>query len=244
MPSPAAARVCRVTAMRASQRVSGPASDERSSVSSNLTRRTSSPLGPLRAGRHGLGTVGEASAPIRRLFSLACAAVATRYLETLLFEVRPLDPPTFIGVAIVLGTTALLAAFLPARRVRRRAIRWLRFAANSCQSHANPFHGSETGATRPYVAAGAGPCAAEAARHPWSASAHTPIVVPWVHVRGRRRSRAPTTDRRARHARPTVRVRRRNHQYRVPPSTPCAGAVAYCRVPLELGRRNRSSARS
>jgi putative ABC transport system permease protein len=53
------------------------------------------------------------------VFGMGAAALATRYLETLLFEVTPLDPATFIGVSIVLGATATLAALLPARRATR-----------------------------------------------------------------------------------------------------------------------------
>jgi ABC-type lipoprotein release transport system permease subunit len=33
-----------------------------------------------------------------------------------LFEVSPLDPITYVAVSMVLITTALLAAYLPARR--------------------------------------------------------------------------------------------------------------------------------
>ena len=37
----------------------------------------------------------------------------------LLFEVDALDPLTFVGVPLVLGAAALLAAYLPARRASR-----------------------------------------------------------------------------------------------------------------------------
>ena len=40
-------------------------------------------------------------------------------LGGLLFEVDALDPLTFVGVPLVLGAAALLAAYLPARRASR-----------------------------------------------------------------------------------------------------------------------------
>jgi ABC-type antimicrobial peptide transport system permease subunit len=42
------------------------------------------------------------------------AAVVTRYLEGMLFGVRPLDPTTFIGIWIVFGCLAVAAAVVPA----------------------------------------------------------------------------------------------------------------------------------
>ena len=50
---------------------------------------------------------------------LALAVVATRLLGGLLFEINALDPLTFLGVPLVLGPAALLAAYLPARRASR-----------------------------------------------------------------------------------------------------------------------------
>ena len=50
---------------------------------------------------------------------LTLAVVATRLLGGLLFEVDALDPLTFVGVPLVLGAAALLAAYLPARRASR-----------------------------------------------------------------------------------------------------------------------------
>ena len=47
---------------------------------------------------------------------LAAAAVATRYLEGMLFGLSPLDPSTFIAVSLAFAMVATLAAYLPARR--------------------------------------------------------------------------------------------------------------------------------
>jgi putative ABC transport system permease protein len=37
-------------------------------------------------------------------------------MKSLLFEVTPTDPATFIGVALLLTSAALVATFVPARR--------------------------------------------------------------------------------------------------------------------------------
>ena len=47
---------------------------------------------------------------------LAAAALLTRYLETMLFGITPLDPVTFVAAPLVLATVALIACVLPARR--------------------------------------------------------------------------------------------------------------------------------
>jgi ABC-type lipoprotein release transport system permease subunit len=51
--------------------------------------------------------------------AIAIGAASTRWLESLLFEVRPLDPTTYgVVVALVLATT-VAASLVPARRARR-----------------------------------------------------------------------------------------------------------------------------
>jgi predicted permease len=50
---------------------------------------------------------------------LAIAFAAARLLASLLFNVSALDPVTFLLVPVVLGTSALLAAYVPARRASR-----------------------------------------------------------------------------------------------------------------------------
>ena len=50
---------------------------------------------------------------------LTIALLVTRLLSGLLFGIDTIDPLTFIGVPLVLGATALLAVYLPARRASR-----------------------------------------------------------------------------------------------------------------------------
>jgi putative ABC transport system permease protein len=50
---------------------------------------------------------------------VAGALGLTRFLRSLLFEVKPTDPLTFIGVAVVLGLVAIAASGIPARRAVR-----------------------------------------------------------------------------------------------------------------------------
>jgi putative ABC transport system permease protein len=47
------------------------------------------------------------------------ALALTRFLRSLLFEVQPTDPATFVGVAILLTVVALAACWIPARRAMR-----------------------------------------------------------------------------------------------------------------------------
>jgi ABC-type lipoprotein release transport system permease subunit len=49
----------------------------------------------------------------------AGAFAVTRYLRSLLLEVSPLDPATFIAVPLLLMVVTLLACLLPARRAAR-----------------------------------------------------------------------------------------------------------------------------
>ena len=61
--------------------------------------------------RRGLGLTAIGIA-----LGLAIAAAVTRYLEALLFGVTPVDPATFIGVALIFVAIAAVASFMPARR--------------------------------------------------------------------------------------------------------------------------------
>jgi putative ABC transport system permease protein len=62
---------------------------------------------------------------LRQALVLAAAGVAcggltalfvSRVLTKMLFEIRPTDPSTYIAIAALLATTALLSALVPARR--------------------------------------------------------------------------------------------------------------------------------
>ena len=50
---------------------------------------------------------------------LATAIYFTRFIESQLYGVKPLDPPTFIGAAALMLLVAVLAALIPARRAVR-----------------------------------------------------------------------------------------------------------------------------
>jgi len=62
---------------------------------------------------------GLAVATIGIAAGLAAAAAFSRLLTSLLFEVRPLDPATYLAVLGVLLAAVSLAAYLPARRAAR-----------------------------------------------------------------------------------------------------------------------------
>jgi hypothetical protein len=57
------------------------------------------------------------------LVGIAAGAVGAllvgQTLAALLFEVRPVDPPTLVAAALILGGVALFASYVPARRVTR-----------------------------------------------------------------------------------------------------------------------------
>src|SRR5690606_3323516 len=53
------------------------------------------------------------------VYGLAGALALTRYLESQLFGLTPLDPATFAGAAFMLLAVAAIAAYLPARRASR-----------------------------------------------------------------------------------------------------------------------------
>ena len=53
------------------------------------------------------------------LLKLILAFALTRYLSSLLFEVRPTDPLTLAGVCVLLAIIALVASWIPARRAAR-----------------------------------------------------------------------------------------------------------------------------
>jgi putative ABC transport system permease protein len=57
-------------------------------------------------------TVAGAGVGVGLLASLA----VSRYLETLLFDVRPIDPVVYAGVSILMLTVAAAASIVPSRR--------------------------------------------------------------------------------------------------------------------------------
>lgn len=61
--------------------------------------------------RHGLALAG-----VGIVVGLAAAATLTRLMSTLLFGLTPLDPVTYVAVAVVLTTATVLASYVPARR--------------------------------------------------------------------------------------------------------------------------------
>jgi putative ABC transport system permease protein len=50
------------------------------------------------------------------VFGVAGALGLTRFLQSLLYEVQPTDPPTFAVVLLLLGSVSFVASYLPARR--------------------------------------------------------------------------------------------------------------------------------
>jgi putative ABC transport system permease protein len=76
----------------------------------------------------GAGADGVVRLVLRRVVSLlvvggvigvALSVWAARFVETLLFQITPRDPLTFVGTAVVLVVVGLFAAWLPARAASR-----------------------------------------------------------------------------------------------------------------------------
>jgi putative ABC transport system permease protein len=47
---------------------------------------------------------------------LVSAAAGTRFLQSMLFGITALDPPTFLSVGLLFGLVAVFASYVPARR--------------------------------------------------------------------------------------------------------------------------------
>jgi ABC-type antimicrobial peptide transport system permease subunit len=45
--------------------------------------------------------------------------VLTRFLQSMLFNVKPADPVTFLAISLLLVLVTVLACFVPARRASR-----------------------------------------------------------------------------------------------------------------------------
>ena len=50
------------------------------------------------------------------MLGVAGSIALARVLESMLFEITPTDPLTFLGVCLLLISVALLASYVPARR--------------------------------------------------------------------------------------------------------------------------------
>jgi putative ABC transport system permease protein len=50
---------------------------------------------------------------------LAASLALSRVLTSMLYEVRPADPTTFVGAAILLACVSLVACFIPAHRATK-----------------------------------------------------------------------------------------------------------------------------
>ncbi len=68
--------------------------------------------------RHVTGR-GMMLAGLGLVIGLAAAALLSRTLSALLFEVRPTDGATYLGVSVLLGGVALVASYIPARRASK-----------------------------------------------------------------------------------------------------------------------------
>jgi putative ABC transport system permease protein len=64
--------------------------------------------------RQGLGLAIAGAA-----VGLVCALIVSHLMAGMLYGVRPSDPVTFAGVALLLISVALLACYIPARRAIR-----------------------------------------------------------------------------------------------------------------------------
>jgi putative ABC transport system permease protein len=53
------------------------------------------------------------------VLGLIAAALAAGAMQTMLFDMKGIDPVTFVGACVVLGLAALLASYVPARRAAR-----------------------------------------------------------------------------------------------------------------------------
>jgi len=62
---------------------------------------------------------GIVLAAVGTVIGVGVALGVTWFLESLLYDVRPADPITLAGVAVLLAAVAVLACYLPARRATR-----------------------------------------------------------------------------------------------------------------------------
>jgi ABC-type antimicrobial peptide transport system permease subunit len=73
---------------------------------------------PVNVSRLVLGS-GVRVATLGLAIGMVVAMGSTRALSSLLYDVRPADPPTFAAIAVLVAAVALAASYLPARRAAR-----------------------------------------------------------------------------------------------------------------------------
>jgi putative ABC transport system permease protein len=61
---------------------------------------------------NGVVTLGAA-------LGLAGALIVTRVLQSMLFDLTPSDPATYVSIVVLLGVAAIVASWIPARRASR-----------------------------------------------------------------------------------------------------------------------------
>ena len=66
-----------------------------------------------------LNSIIAVAAAIGILLGVIGALGVTRVLVNLLYEIKPTDPLTFVGVSLLLLLVSLLASWLPARRATK-----------------------------------------------------------------------------------------------------------------------------
>ncbi len=64
-----------------------------------------------------IAAAGMRLAAVGLALGLIAAIAATRALTSLLYDIKPGDPETFVGASLVLAVACLLASYIPARRV-------------------------------------------------------------------------------------------------------------------------------
>jgi putative ABC transport system permease protein len=64
-------------------------------------------------------TEGTVTIVLGVVFGLSGSLVLTRFLQSMLFSVKPTDPATFATIAALLAGVALLACLVPAHRATR-----------------------------------------------------------------------------------------------------------------------------
>lgn len=68
----------------------------------------------------GMVVGGGAKLAVMGIFiGAAGALVLTQFIRSFLFGINPSDPPTFLGISLILAGVAMLASYVPARRAMK-----------------------------------------------------------------------------------------------------------------------------